>query len=332
LDSASTGRRSLWAWARILGGVGILVLLVWLVGTGPFLDGVRRVDRSALAAAAAIGALATVCSAWRWQLIARGLGVRLPMREAVAAYYRSQFLNLTLPGGLIGDVHRAVRHGLDIGDLRRGVRAVVLDRLAGQTVHIVVAMVVLLVLPSPVRPYMPAALAGTVVIGLCAVFVARLLGRGDSSRLARALRTVRADLRETFVAQGAWAGVLVASALVLAGHLATFVLAARTAGATSPLAELLPLIMLATLAMGLPLNIAGWGPREGAAAWAFGAAGLTSTQGVAAAVTYGVLVFAASLPGALVLLMPFLRRVPGTGRAEPAKPPVPAFNPGGSGG
>jgi glycosyltransferase 2 family protein len=318
---ASPARRSVWAWARILGGAGILVLLVWQVGTGPFLDGVRRVDGSALVAALAIGALATVCAAWRWRLIANGLGVRLPLGGAVAAYYRSQFLNTTLPGGLIGDVHRAVRHGLDIGDLRLGVRAVILERLAGQTVHVVVAMLVLLALPSPVRAYMPAAVAITAAVALCAWILARVLGRGDSSRLARALRTARSDLREALVAQGAWAGVLAGSAVVLAGHLATFVLAARTAGATAPLPQLLPLIVLATLAMGLPLNIAGWGPREGAAAWAFGAAGLTSTQGVAAAVTYGVLVFAASLPGALVLLIP-----------KAAQSTVPAFNPGGTGG
>ena len=35
---------------------------------------------------------------------------------------------------------------------------------------------------------------------------------------------------------------------------------------------LLPLTMIVLLAMGVPTNIAGWGPREGVAAWAFGAA------------------------------------------------------------
>jgi uncharacterized membrane protein YbhN (UPF0104 family) len=341
LDSASTGvdarqalraTRPLWAWARLLGGAGILALLLWLVGTGPFLDGVRRVDGSALATALVIGVLATVCCAWRWRLIAHGLGVRLPLSEAVAAYYRAQFLNTTLPSGMIGDVHRAVRHGLDIGDLRRGVRAVVVERLAGQTVHLVLAALVLFVLPSPVRAYMPVAATVALTFGLGAVLVARALGRGGSTRVARALRTARSDLRETLVAQGTWAGVLVASIVVVAGHMATFVLAARTAGSTLPLAQLLPLLVLATLAMGLPVNIAGWGPREGVAAWAFAAAGLTSTQGVATAVTYGVLVFVASLPGALVLLMPILRRVPGLSRAAPAQSPVPALGQGGAGG
>lgn len=60
--------------------------------------------------------------------------------------------------------------------------------------------------------------------------------------------------------------------------------------------------LLALLAMGLPLNVAGFGPREGVAAWVFGAAGLSAAQGVATATVYGALVLVASLPGAAVLL------------------------------
>ena len=77
-----------------------------------------------LAAAIAIGLATTVCCAWRWRLVARGLGVDMPMRVAVASYYRSQFLNSTLPGGMVGDVHRAVSHGRDAGNMSGGVRAV----------------------------------------------------------------------------------------------------------------------------------------------------------------------------------------------------------------
>ena len=61
----------------------------------------------------------------------------------------------------------------------------------------------------------------------------------------------------------------------------------------------MPLALLALLAMALPLNVGGFGPREGVAAWAFGAAGLTASQGVATAVVYGALVLVSSLPGAV---------------------------------
>lgn len=115
-----------------LAGVVILAVLFWRLGTGAFVDGVRRIDAATLAAALGIGLVTTVFSAWRWALVARGIGIRLPFGAAVADYYRALFLNAALPGGVFGDVHRAVRHGQDAGDLGRGVRAVVLERTAGQ--------------------------------------------------------------------------------------------------------------------------------------------------------------------------------------------------------
>jgi hypothetical protein len=90
--------------------------------------------------------------------------------------------------------------------------------------------------------------------------------------------------------------------VVVAGHTATFLIAARATGVAAPSATLLPLALLILLAMAIPANIGGWGPREGVAAWTFAAAGLGAAQGVATAVAYGVLSLAANLPGALVLL------------------------------
>ena len=291
-----------WAWARALGGIGLLGVLLWQVGSGPFLSGLALIDGRVVAAALAIGALTTVCGAWRWSLVAGGLGVRLPLGTAVAHCYRAVFLNATLPGGVLGDVDRAVRHGRDAGDVGRGVRAVVWERGAGQVVQVLLALVLLAAFPSPVRPYLPVAALVLVAVGLGAALLARAVPDAGRSRGARAARAVVADVRAGLLARRTWLGVLLASAVMVAGHLATFLLAARTAGATAPLSRLLPLTLLALLAMGLPLNVAGFGPREGVAAWAFGAAGLTAAQGVATATVYGALVLVASLPGAVVLL------------------------------
>jgi uncharacterized membrane protein YbhN (UPF0104 family) len=301
--------RSFWAWARPLGGVAILAILLWRLGAGPFLEGVRGIGGGAFAAALGIGVVTTFCSGWRWSLVARGLGVRLPLRTAVAHCYRSVFLNATLPGGVLGDVHRAVRHGRDAGDVGRGIRAVVWERAAGQVVLVVMALIVLLVYPSPVRSYLPAVIAVGVAAALGAVLLARVLPRNPLSRLSRTLRTSKADIRSGLLARRNWPGIVLASVVAVAGHLATFVIAARSAGATAPLSQLVPLTLLALLAMALPLNVGGWGPREGVAAWAFGAAGLTVAQGVATAVVYGALVLVASLPGACVLMVPRISRM-----------------------
>jgi len=300
--------RTLWMWVRLLGGATMLVVLLWRLGTGPFLDGFGMISWWSLAAAAGIAALTTVCCAWRWSLVARGLGVVVPLPAAVAAYYRSQFLNTTLPGGVLGDVHRAVRHGRDVGDLGLGLRAVAWERSAGQFVQIVLTMIVLLLLPSPVRSAMPVVATALVAGMLCAALLSRALPHGGSSRWARTQRLAAADLREGLLARRAWPGIVLASAVVVAGHAATFLIAARTAGSTASPGRLLPLALLVLLAMGVPANIGGWGPREGAAAWAFGVAGMGAAQGVATAVVYGVMALVASLPGAGVLLAAWLHR------------------------
>src|SRR5690606_5694655 len=104
-------------------------------------------------------------------------------------------------------------------------------------------------------------------------------------------------------ARDTWPGVLGLSAAVLAGHVTLFLVAARTAGVSAPAGTLVPLLLLALLVMGLPVNVGGFGPREAFTAVAFGAAGLGAGQGLAVSVVYGVLAFAASLPGAAVLVL-----------------------------
>ncbi len=319
----SGGPRRAWAWVRPLGGVAILAVLLWRLGTGPFLDGVRLISPGALLAATAINVLTTVCAAWRWQTVARGLGVGLPLPTAVAAYYRSQFLNSALPGGVVGDVHRGVRHGLDAGDLGGGLRAVAWERAAGQVVLVVSALALLLVLDSPVRAGM-AGLATAAALGaLGLVLLLRALPHRGPSRRARLLRAARADVRAGLLGRRVWPVVAVTSVLVAAGHGGVFLVAAETTGATASPAVLVPLAVLVLLAMAVPLSVGGWGPREGMAAWAFGAAGLGADQGVAAAAAYGVMALVATLPGAIVLGVDRIRRTShrdGTDRAACALP------------
>jgi uncharacterized membrane protein YbhN (UPF0104 family) len=238
--------------------------------------------------------------------VARGLHIRLPLGSAVADYYRALFLNAALPGGVLGDVHRAVRHGQSAGDMGRGVRAVVLERTAGQAVLVAVGATVLLTQPSPVLADTRQLAVILASVSVCAVVTVGAVRRGRAPGRSQRYGAVRAALTEArgaLLARGSWPGVLLSSVLVLAGHLAMFVLAARVAGSTASAAQLMPLALLALLAMGLPLNVGGWGPREGVTAWAFGAAGLGASMGLTVAVVYGVLSFAASLPGAVVLVV-----------------------------
>jgi hypothetical protein len=217
----------------------------------------------------------------------------------------------------VGDVHRGISHGRDTSDVGRGLRAVAWERSAGQVVQAVLTVAVLLVLPSPVRGAMPlvalallAAAAGVALVSRGRPAAGRVVG---GSRLSRLRNAASRDVRDGLLAGRAWPAIALASALVVAGHTMTFMIAARTAGATAPPSQMLPLALLVMLAAVLP-NVGGWGPREGVTAWAFAAAGLGASRGVATAVVYGVMVFVACLPGAAVLVAAWLRR---TGKGGP---------------
>jgi GTP cyclohydrolase II len=293
---------------RLAAGVTVLWFLGRQVGAAPFEDGLRAVTWQAVVAAVTLTALTTVCSAWRWRVVARALGVDIGLPAAVCAYYRSLFLNSVLPGGVLGDVHRAVTHGRRAGDVARGVRAVAWERLCGQVIQAVATAVVLLTLPSPVRPALPYVLAGIAGVAGCAALVVGGAARRGRSRPARAARAVAADLRRGLLVPGVWPQLTLASLLVVAGHTATFVIAARVAGCTAPLGELIALLMVVQIAAGIPLSVGGWGPREGAAAWAFAAAGLGAANGITVATLYAVVMLAAVAPGAGLLLGDAIRR------------------------
>jgi uncharacterized membrane protein YbhN (UPF0104 family) len=305
---------------RLAAGVTVLWFLVRQVGAAPFEDGLRAVTWPAVVAATTLTALTTVCSAWRWRVVARALGVGIGLPGAVCAYYRSLFLNSVLIGGVLGDVHRAVTHGRRAGDVVRGLRAVAWERLCGQVIQAVVAAVVLLTLPSPVRPALPYVLAGVAGAAASSALLVRGAARRGRSRLADAARAVSADVRSV-LAPGVWPQLTLASVLVFAGHTATFVIAARVAGCTAPLGELVALLMVVQTVMVIPLSIGGWGLREGAAAWAFGAAGFGAATGVTVATLYAVLMLAAVTPGAGLLLGDAVRRRRGQGQpGEPRRP------------
>jgi uncharacterized membrane protein YbhN (UPF0104 family) len=222
----------------------------------------------------------------------------------MAAYYRSQFLNTILPGGVVGDVHRAVAHGLDQGRVGQASRAVAAERSAGQAVQLVLAAVVLAVLGmSAYAPAVGTALL-VVVVACAAIAIAATTNRRARAAIAREL----AALRQAFGTVRTVLIVVVASIVVALCHVATFVVACLAVGVDASPERLTAGALIVVLAGSIPLNLGGWGPREGVAAWAFGAAGLGAATGVAASTAFGVLAMIAVLPGAAVVAASALRR------------------------
>jgi glycosyltransferase 2 family protein len=166
-------------------------------------------------------------------------------------------------------------------------------------VQALLTVAVLVLLPPPpgslrlVVAWVVAAVAGVALVVV-------LLRPGRlPTRIARA---VSSDLRGSVLSRRTWPGIVLASTIAVMGHVAVFVVAVQVTGTELPAGRLLPLALVVLLASAVPANIAGWGPREGAAAWAFGAVGLSAAEGVTVAVVYGVLALVATLPGAVMLV------------------------------
>ncbi|MEQ6903782.1 lysylphosphatidylglycerol synthase domain-containing protein, partial [Nocardioides sp. YIM 152588] len=151
----------------------VLAVLVQRLGAGPFLEAFDLVTPAAVAAAVGLVALTTAGSAWRWRWVARRLDLPLGMRGAVAAYYRSQLLNQLLPGGILGDVHRAVRHGDEQDALGRAARAVAWERALGQVGLVALTLLVVGGAPGGVLAHLgPAVLVALGAAGLLAAVAA----------------------------------------------------------------------------------------------------------------------------------------------------------------
>jgi uncharacterized membrane protein YbhN (UPF0104 family) len=277
----------------------VIVGIVWTVGAGPFIHGLTSISWLTIVVATVLTAVATISAAWRWRTVASGLDLELSWPGAIAAYYRSQFLNTVLPGGVVGDVHRAYRHGRRSGNVALAARAVATERIAGQAVQLVLVAVVLSIvgLSSPLHALAwvvgGAAAALTIVIALAAT-TAR--GRLLLGRELELLGYVFGDFRRSVK-------IVASSILVVASHVSVFVVACLATGVHAPLLELVALALIVLTAAAIPLNVGGWGPREGAAAAAFAAVGLGADAGVAASTAFAIAATIAVVPGAAVLVV-----------------------------
>lgn len=252
-----------------------------------------------------------VLSAWRWRLTAHQLGVPLGLRHAVAEYYLATFLNQMLPGGVMGDAGRAWRHARSeaaAGQRAGAWHAVLIERASGQLALLLVALLTLAWSPAlqavPLRLLGLDGAAAAQAAGatfwrlLAAALLVGLAGWRWPTVIGRLGRAVQHALlaREVFARQ------LIASLLIVASYLAVYLCCMRMVGITTPFGEVMPLVPWVLLAMAIPLSIAGWGIREGAAALVWSLAGLNAAEGVAISVSYGLVVLLSSLPGALLLL------------------------------
>ena len=284
---------------RLCVSFGLLIALARWLEVSEIADRLAQMRPFWIGLALVLSVVQVAASAWRWRFTAGRLGIELPFSIAMREYYVAMFLNQVIPGGVVGDVSRAWRHARAQSLLRSAsgpaVRAVILERASGQVVMAMVALLSVVSLPLGlgVTWWWGVLAVGVVVSG----FWYWVRDLNDTSLAGRFWR----DARLALFAGLAFPLQFASSVLVVATYLTTYVIAARAIGVETPLLVLAPLVAPVLLTMLIPVTVAGWGLREGAAALLWGMAGLTAVDGVAISVAYGLLVLLSTLPGGFVL-------------------------------
>ncbi|TVQ41721.1 MAG: UPF0104 family protein [Wenzhouxiangella sp.] len=299
----SPRRRALLNW--LVSAVVLLALAAWL-DWREILRGLIVLNPGWLALALILALGQTVLAAWRWRYTCARLGLTLSPRQAIEEYFLSSLANQVLPGGVLGDAWRAQRHADASQKVGPAWRSVILERASGQLAVVLITLSVLIFSPTwqaaleRLGIALPVLLVAALVLsGLIALAIV-LLARNRT--LGTALAITWQDARRALLNARDLPFQLLSSLAIVATLAAVFASAGQAASVAAGFGVLWLLAVPVLLAMLIPLSVAGWGFREAAAAGIFMAVGLSPEQGVTVAAAYGLIVLAASLPGALILI------------------------------
>lgn len=283
-------------------GVSLLLigLLIWRIDHEALWQLLRQAQPAWLLAAGVFLTGQIIISAWRWRYTAKQLGLPLRWRIAVSEYYLAVLLNQVLPGGIIGDAHRAWRHSGTLTRRSPAFQAVMIERFSGQLGMVMLAAGTWWLMP--INPFR-AGEVGYLLIGFGLLagaigIVLWILQR--QAQIADWLAALRIALLNPPVFLTQFSASLLAAIACVAGF-ACCVIALDTQ-ASSELTSWLPLIPWVLFTMLIPITVAGWGLRESAAGLLWALIALPATEGVAAAVLFGLISLLSSLPGVIVML------------------------------
>ncbi|WP_135507135.1 lysylphosphatidylglycerol synthase transmembrane domain-containing protein [Roseovarius aestuariivivens] len=287
---------------KLFFSIGVIAGLLWWIGPDEVLRHLVQAQPGWLAAGAVGLLLSTLSMARRWQLTAQKLGLELSYLHALREYYLSQIVNSVLPGGVLGDLSRALRLR-DKADFRRAGYSVMAERLIGQIAMFSITATGLLGaflwpggLDWPISFFVvpPILIAFSVI--LFRTFGATPEAIEFLDLFANLLRN-RTILLHAFGA----------TALLIFSLYAC----ARATGTIVPPEAWFTILPMILCAMVIPLSVAGWGWREGTAATLMPMIGAAPGAGVALGLCYGALMLLVTLPG-LVLFC--LGKTPGQDR------------------
>ena len=262
-----------------------------------------------------------VLTAWRWNLLLRGLGLEMSFLRSMRLTFIGGFFNMAVPGATGGDVVKAWYAAKETRTGTRAVVSVFVDRFVGLFGLVVFAAGVLFFLDGGEAYRVPR----LVVLGILAVAVVSgviVVSRGirralGLSWLVRKLpfQGVIHEIQASARLYRGHAGTLLAALGISlfnhAGNATACWLLARALGIDGiSLGTAMALVPLANLLSAVPLLPGGWGVGELAFAYFFGLVGVPPTEAVGLSVVFRLAVLGVNLPGGILWI--FWRGHPST--------------------
>lgn len=272
-------------------------------------------DRAFVAIAVCLGVLAiqAFLAALRLRWIMQLVGLELPIRLGFSIWMIGLFISQTLVTFIAGDAARIWQL------IRRGYTR----RLSGSTIFLERALgfAVLMAMVLSCTPFLlthgatghvamglitvaaacAAGIIGFVVSGFLNRAIAHFLPSLQMRRFAAALVDVTSAARHLAVNWQLTRGIVALTVIMhLCNGIAFYVLG-RAAGIDLDLLTTIAISLPVMLIALLPIAVAGWGVREGAAVVGYGLFGVTPEAALTVSVTFGLTLLIVSLPGALFL-------------------------------
>jgi uncharacterized membrane protein YbhN (UPF0104 family) len=280
---------------RIAVSVGIVSYILVDVDWGDMESALTGVRLWPVALGLGLYLVGQVMSAFKWELIGRSVGFRLPFLDYLRFYFIGMFFNLFGLSTLGGDVARS----LYLGDGRRpalAINSVLFDRASGLALLMAVGAAAIFLFPEYDLPWPLAA-------GIAGGGLALVLGWWTCPRLVRLLpegnrirRLVEGDMAPFWRDRGMLVRISVVSVVFHVTQSGVQWVLARALGIELPFGYCLILHPVLSVMMALPVSVGGFGVREGGYLYFLTRINVDDSL----AVTMGLLWFAVTVMAGLV--------------------------------
>lgn len=284
----NTRRKTISRVVRIVATIGLLGVLVATQDLSEAWARLSTLSPSIAAIAIVLFALANACMGFRWWLVLRGLGSRLPFHWLHRTVYVGLSASLVLPSSIGGDAVRGLLARSAGLSLKRAATSLVVDRALGVAALGILVVVLASAIPDGLVPPM-VLLAARVLVGAAAVGGLFLVWRRATSTKIRTLRT-----RWLYPALG----------IAIIAHVATLsalIALSRSVGIDAPAIAIAACATMAWLAALAPITVGGLGVREAVLVTMLERIGVPADQALAATVLWTAAIAVQAVVGSIAM-------------------------------